>query len=102
MLKLDLDPSYFEEIKLILQRIAPTAEIWAYGSRLSDKHHEGSDLDLVLRHPNQLNQVSPEVFLLREAFQDSNIPILIDIMDWATLPTRFRQEIEKKYVVIQS
>ena len=38
---------------------------------------------------------------LVEAFQESNIPILIQAHDWARLPESFHREIERDYVVVQ-
>jgi len=35
-----------------------------------------------------------------EALTDSNIPCLVEARDWARLPERFRQEIERGYVVL--
>ena len=32
--------------------LPPTAEVWAYGSRVTGEAHEASDLDLVVRRPN--------------------------------------------------
>lgn len=35
----------------ILHAHVPEVEVWAYGSRISGRSHDGSDLDLVLRSP---------------------------------------------------
>ncbi len=37
-------------------------EVWAYGSRVNGKAHQGSDLDLVIRTPN-LQTLPIEIFL---------------------------------------
>ena len=34
-----------------------------------------------------------EVAHLRDAFSESNLPILVDVLDWAQIPDSFRQEI---------
>ena len=34
------------------------------------------------------------------AFSESNLPILVDIQDWARIPDSFREEIERTGVVI--
>lgn len=99
---LSLKTKHLEAIKRILLEQIPESEVWAYGSRVSENAHHGSDLDLVVINP--LNPSLPEVKIssLRELFNESNIPILIDIHDWATLPESFRNEIKKKHIPIQT
>ena len=75
-------------------------EVWAYGSRVSGRSHDGSDLDLVLRGPG-LKKIAPDRLMdFEEAVRDSNIPFLVEARDWARLPERFRREIEREYVVV--
>jgi len=38
---------------------------------------------------------------LKEAFIESNLPIRVDIMDWARIPVSFHREIERAHVVVQ-
>lgn len=101
MPKLDLNPTYLSLVRRILAEQAPDAEVWAYGSRITSTAHDGSDLDLVARNPGDLSQRQPDLFAIKEAFVESDLPILVDIFDWATLPDSFRREIEQAYVVIQ-
>ena len=39
---------------------------------------------------------------LAEAFDESDIPIKVDLVDWASTSAAFRQIIEKDKVVVQS
>lgn len=100
MASLDLRPEWLETILQILAAHLPETEVVAYGSRVSGAAHEGSDLDLVAR--NRLNPMLPVRNLgeVRDAFTESNLPILIDILDWAQIPDSFREEIERAGVVI--
>ena len=89
---------------LLLQLLAqhvPAAEVWAYGSRVSGGAHDGSDLDLVLRNPQDLSTEVEGGVALKEALQDSSLPMLVEIHLWPHLPTKFHQEIERRYVVVQ-
>lgn len=95
---LDLPERYKTELLAILRRLAPQWDALAYGSRLTADHHEGSDLDIVLRHPSEPSARFPAIGPLREALGESNIPILIDVHDWASLPAAFQAEIEKRHV----
>ena len=85
------------EILSIKQRILPEITMWAYGSRVNGKCHEGSDLDLVLRSPD-LNKIDNDKLIQFEtALNNSNIPIIVEARDWARLPKAFHQEIERNY-----
>jgi predicted nucleotidyltransferase len=99
---LNLPPAYLRMLLEILEQCVPTAEVWAYGSRVNGESHEGSDLDLVVRNPGQLNQPQKNLARLREALTESNLPILVEVMDWARVPESFRREIEQRHAVIMS
>jgi uncharacterized protein len=77
-------------------------EVWAYGSRVNGTAHEGSDLDLVIRTPNLSPLPSGVLAQLREKIQYSNIPILVDLFDWARLPESFHRNIEARHEVLFS
>ena len=77
-------------------------EVWAYGSRVNGTAHEGSDLDLVIRS-HDLQRLPVGVFLgIKKKIQHSNIPILVDLFDWARLPKSFHHNIEAEHVVLFS
>jgi predicted nucleotidyltransferase len=99
---LDLPLRYRKELEALLRRHVPNLEVWAYGSRVNRRSHEGSDLDLVLRSPT-LEPLSATAFLdLVEALEQSSIPIIVQAHDWAMLPESFHREIERDYVVVQA
>lgn len=76
-------------------------EVWAYGSRVTGDGHAASDLDLVLRNPHNLREETAALYDLKEAFTKSNLPIRVDVMDWARIPVSFYSEIERGHVVVQ-
>lgn len=98
---LHLPDTYQHMVKTVLHQHAPQTTVWAYGSRVTGDHHEASDLDLVVRHPNASPCPAGQLDTLREAFSDSNLPILVQVVDWARIPDAFRAEIEAGYVVVQ-
>lgn len=99
--RLDLSPNHLTEIQRLLAMLVPEAEVWAYGSRVNGTAHEGSDLDVVLRHPQDLKRDVDNWFEFKEALQESRLPILVEIHLWSHLPAAFHQEIERRYVVLQ-
>jgi uncharacterized protein len=77
-------------------------EVWAYGSRVNGKAHEGSDLDLAIRTPD-LQKLPMDIFLdLKEKIQESNIPIVVELFDRARLPESFHQNILAQHELLFS
>lgn len=99
---LALRPQHLAMLRALLQRHLPQAEVWAYGSRVIGNGHDASDLDLVVRQPNDLKQETPELGETQEAMSESNLPIRVEIVDWARIPASFHREIEQAYVVVQT
>ena len=49
--RLHLSPKHRAVLEALLREHMPGVEVWAYGSRVDGRSHDGSDLDLVLRGP---------------------------------------------------
>ncbi|MBO4329671.1 MAG: nucleotidyltransferase domain-containing protein [Rhodocyclaceae bacterium] len=99
--QLQLATHHLRLLQALLAQHVPHAQVWVYGSRITGHAHEGSDVDIVLRNPANLTAEIPELYELQEAVRESNLPMLIDIHDWAHLPTDFHHNIENNYVEIQ-
>ena len=99
--RLDLPERDRKEVARILNTTAPGIEVWVYGSRINGTSYKMSDLDLVLRG-RDLEPIDVTILAaVRTAFSESNIPILVDVLDWAQIPESFRQEILTDYMVFQ-
>jgi predicted nucleotidyltransferase len=98
---LQLAPRHLAMLRDVLATHAPQAEVWAYGSRVSGGAHECSDLDIVLRNATNLRKECDEWLDVKDALQESVLPILVDTHDWAHLPESFHRNIEREYVVVQ-
>lgn len=86
----------------IFSAVSAYLEVWAYGSRVDGTAHEGSDLDLVVRSQN-LEPLPAELYKdLKEKIRESNIPILVELRDWARLPESFHRNIEQQHEVLFS
>lgn len=94
---LNVKQEYLNELKNIFNNYCPNAEIWAYGSRLTNDCHSGSDLDLTVK---TFNDDKKYLYELKELLNDSDIPFLIDINIFDNLPQSFQDEILKNYVKI--
>ena len=80
---------------------ARAVEVWAYGSRVTGRAHEGSDLDLALRAPGGAAIEPARLGAFCRALEASTIPFLVQPHDWARLPDRFRREIERGHTVLR-
>lgn len=80
-------------VDAILARLVPAVSVCVFGSRATGQHvRRYSDLDLVLMTdeplpPDQLAE-------LAEAFEESDLPWTVDVIDWAAAGAAFRQRIE--------
>ena len=98
--ELHLPREYRAQVVSILSRHIPGIEVWAYGSRVDGTNHDASDLDLVLRAPD-LTPVSVNAMSrLIDAFDESSLPIIVDIHDWAQLPEAYHEEIRRNHYVL--
>lgn len=100
--RLHLPRRHRETVEALLREHLPDVEAWAYGSRVTGRSHEGSDLDLVLRGPRLGGIPAARFDGFVEALRDSSIPFLVEVHDWARLPERFHREIERAHVVLRS
>ena len=98
---LQLSPRQLAVLDALLAQHVPQADVWAYGSRVTGGAHEGSDLDLVLRHPLDVTQDVDGVFELKAALQSSDLPMLVDVHVWSRLPASFHRNIEAGYWVVR-
>jgi predicted nucleotidyltransferase len=98
-----MKPRHLEELCRLIAAHLPGEEVWAYGSRVTGTAHDTSDLDLVVRHPADLQlRQGAALWRLKEAISESNLPLLVELFDWAGLPGAFRENIARQHIVIHS
>ena len=71
----------------------------AFGSRAAWTAKDYSDLDLAVVGAGPLDWRT--LGRLKEAFEESSLPMRVDVLDWHAIPDSFRQVIERGYVVVQ-
>jgi uncharacterized protein len=99
---LALPERYRDMLLPLLRQHVPNAEVWAYGSRVNGDSYDASDLDLVARNPQDLSKSTAGIIDLQDALIASDLPIQVQVVDWARIPESFRDEIEAAYVVVQT
>ena len=93
---IDVEQRHYQTIKETLARFLPYKKVIAYGSRVKWNASETSDLDLVV-----FNATQKEIYEAKEEFDESNIPFIIQILNWETIPQDFKENIEQKYHILQ-
>ncbi|RUA05941.1 MAG: nucleotidyltransferase domain-containing protein [Gammaproteobacteria bacterium] len=81
--------------------IKNNVELWAFGSRVNNRAHSGSDLDLVIKTKNDKPLDFKEFVDFKESLRESNIPFLVDVMDWNRIPESFKDNIKQQYEVLK-
>ncbi|MFH1717385.1 MAG: nucleotidyltransferase domain-containing protein [Planctomycetota bacterium] len=96
---IDVAEHHLETIKHILAEYVGDCEVRAFGSRGNGTAKKHSDLDLAIVGEGKLERRVK--MLLREAFEESDLPFRVDVIDYNAVSKEFRAIIEDKYEVIQ-
>ncbi|EKD55605.1 MAG: Type I restriction-modification system, S subunit/Type I restriction modification DNA specificity [uncultured bacterium] len=96
---IDVLPEHLKIIIDILKRFVPSFEVRAFGSRCKGKSKKYSDLDLAIVGNEKID--SNTILEIKEAFEESNLPYRVDVLDWNAISNNFRKIINEKYEVIQ-
>lgn len=96
---LDMSERQLKMVCDVLLEHIPEREVWAFGSRVNGKARSYSDLDLVIRGEQALP--TRTMNRLVEAFQESELAIRVDVLDWSALSESFRQVILSNYMIVK-
>jgi len=94
-----LDKKHLTVVKKILRQYVPDCEVLVFGSRLTDQVKSYSDLDLALRGSKRIER--KKMIELKDAFEDSNLPFRVDVLDWHKTSDSFKKIIQDNFLVIQ-
>jgi type I restriction enzyme S subunit len=96
---IDLAPHHLEKVRTILGKHVPQCEVRAFGSRANGTAKDYSDLDLAVVGSAQLDHDT--LRHLKEAFEESDLPFRVDVLDWHATSPEFQKVIEKQYAIVQ-
>ena len=86
-------------VRQILRQYLKDHAVWAFGSRVTGKNHAFSDLDLVIVGEQALSFST--LGDLRQAFDESDLPWQVDIVDWHYIGDSFRRIIDSHKIRFQ-
>ena len=96
---LHLSDHELEQVRTILKKHIPGRMVWAFGSRATGGRmlKRFSDLDLAVEG----TLTWPERAGLADDFEESPLPIKVDVVELGLVDADFRERIEKDFVVVQ-
>ena len=86
------------QIKEMIHRYFPDAEILVFGSRLNGTHKPASDLDLCIRSHSLLPVA--EWSKLSAELSDSDLPFKVDLLDWHRIAEDFQRIISENFTFL--
>ncbi len=95
---IDLTDEQLRIVRAILAEWVPAAQVRAFGSRANGTAHRHSDLDLALVGDGRID--TSTLNRLREAFEDSELPFRVDVLDWNAVSDSFRKVIDESSIVL--
>ena len=86
---LDMSDEHRRMVRVILREHLPgDTQVWVFGSRVNGRARRYSDLDLAIDAGRRLT--IDETAILREAFDECDLPYRVDLVDWHAIDDRFR------------
>ena len=96
---IDMSPNHLKTVRQILAEHVPACEVRAFGSRVTWSAKDYSDLDLAVGGVTALDRST--LARLKEAFEESDLPIRVDVLDWNGISQSFQEVIARDYAVLQ-
>ena len=94
---IDIRADHLRIVQTVLRRhLLDGVRVWVFGSRATWVTKDSSDLDLALEGDTDIPQRS--LSALEMAFEDSDLPFVVDIVDVNRIGERFRQIVAKQRV----
>jgi len=98
---IDIRPHDLDTVRSILRAVlSPEVRVWVFGSRATWTTKDSSDLDLAIDAGRPLTR--DEESALRNAFEDSDLPYKVDVVDMQTVSETFRKIVERDRVKLPS
>jgi predicted nucleotidyltransferase len=97
---LHLDDEDWEIVQKILRDWDAGVKVIAFGSRVHGRHlRKFSDLDLAVWPASPLDW--RRIAKLKDAFEYSDLPIRVDVLDLSEVSDEFREIVLKEFLVVQ-
>ena len=96
---IDLKKELLDKVKQILNANVPQYKALMFGSRIYGTARKFSDIDIALIGPEKIDW--REIENLKDVFAESDLPMIVDIVDFNSVSKSFKMIINKNYEVIK-
>lgn len=86
-----LSGRYVSTVREIIRRFVPDAHVFLVGSRARGNPKPFSDIDLLFVAPPRLEPMTRA--RLRIAFDESDLPFKVDLIEWAAVSPQLRERL---------
>ncbi len=94
-----LEEKYLNIVKKILNDFKQTIDkVYVFGSRTREKHKKYSDLDLAIKFNSNADKNT--ILFIKDAFENSELPIEVDVIDLDEISDEFKNAIAKNLTEI--
>ena len=91
----DIRPDHLKIVHDILrEHLPPDVKVWVFGSRATWTTKHSSDLDLALECADKIDRKVRGY--LEDAFEDSDLPYTVDVVDMSQVSDSFRRIVEAR------
>ena len=95
----DIRPDHLEVVQGILHAHLPAGfKVWVFGSRANWTTKDSSDLDLAVEGTGSLDHKA--MVGLEVAFEESDLPYTVDVVDLRAVSSEFKQVVESQKVLL--
>jgi len=91
-----METHYKSQLLSIINSQLPQCKVWLFGSRARKTHASGADVDLAIDAGRIVTW--QEIFAIKEAISQSNIPVFVDIVDVGNVSEEFLKHIQKEWI----
>ena len=86
-----LDQTSLNTLKQIVRKYLPDQayKTFVFGSRVNGSNRKFSDIDLGVKGPKELS--AKEYIMIKNEFDDSDLPYRVDLIDFANVSDKFKQ-----------
>ena len=88
-----------KDIDLIRQILLGPYQPILFGSRVDRTNGKFSDVDICLKSDAKIEGY--QLGEIKEAFDESDLPYVVDVVDYFDLPPSFQKTVDKKGVLLQ-
>ncbi len=98
---IDIRADHLRIVHNVLARHLPDGvKVWVFGSRATWATKDSSDLDLALEGDGEISRRS--LSALEAAFEDSDLPFAVDVVDFSRIGEAFRRIVAKQRVQLMT